>query len=260
MISSLRGTFVIVAAAALAPGVAAQTVEEHVAQGVAAGRAHPDIALRHFEAALALDSTDYEANWRAAVALIDIGKQTPDEVSSPERDSLYALAERYARRAVEAKLLGGDGHYALAAAIGRASLTKGKRERVQRARDIRVEALKALELNPEDDRAWHVLGRWHAEIERLSGIQKFFAKNMFGGDFLKLASWDQAVEAMQKAVAFYPESIYHRLDLARIFVDLKRYPEAREQLAVIDTLADVDVQDPTYKVEAHQLATEIADR
>jgi len=252
---------VIALAAALVPGTAAaQTVEEDIAQGVAAGRAHPDVALRHFEAALALDSTNYEANWRAAVALIDIGKQTPDEVSSPERDSLYALAEVYARRAVDAKLLGEDGHYALAAAIGRASLTKGKRERVQRAREIRVEALKALELDPEDDRAWHVLGRWHAEIERLSGIQKFFAKNMFGGDFLKLASWDQAVEAMQKAVTFDPQSIYHRLDLARIYVDLKRYPEAREQLATIDTLPEVDVMDPTYKVDARQLAEEIAGR
>lgn len=251
----------IALAAALVPGTAAaQTVEEDIAQGVAAGRAHPDVALRHFEAALALDSTNYEANWRAAVALIDIGKQTPDEVSSPERDSLYALAEVYARRAVDAKLLGEDGHYALAAAIGRASLTKGKRERVQRAREIRVEALKALELDPEDDRAWHVLGRWHAEIERLSGIQKFFAKNMFGGDFLKLASWDQAVEAMQKAVTFDPQSIYHRLDLARIYVDLKRYPEAREQLATIDTLPEVDVMDPTYKVDARQLAEEIAGR
>ena len=83
-------------------------------------------ALAHYEAALALDSTDYEANWRAAIALLDEGEQIPDSVKSPERDSLYARAERLARRAVAADSMGADGHFALAAAVGRASLTHGQ--------------------------------------------------------------------------------------------------------------------------------------
>jgi len=72
-------------------------------------------ALAHYDAALALDSTDYEANWRASIALLDEGEQIPDTVKSPERDSLYARAERLARRAVAADSMGADGHFALAA-------------------------------------------------------------------------------------------------------------------------------------------------
>ena len=34
------------------------------------------------------------ANWRAALTLITLGAETPDSVKSPERDSLYARAER----------------------------------------------------------------------------------------------------------------------------------------------------------------------
>ena len=102
--------------------------------GVAAMQVHDlHTSLAHYEAALALDSTAYEANWRAALALLDEGEQIPDSVKSPERDSLYARAERLARRAVAADSDRRGGHFALAAAVGRASLTMGKKERIRRA-------------------------------------------------------------------------------------------------------------------------------
>ena len=160
---------------------AAQTVPTLVAGGVAAADArNPAQALRDFQAAMAVDSTSYEANWRASIAAVDIGKQTPDSVPSPSRDSLYRLAERYATRAVAANPDGADGYFALANAIGRTSLTLGKKERVRRAGEIRTDALRAIELNPRQDGAFHVMGRWNAEIMRLSSFQRFFAKSFLG--------------------------------------------------------------------------------
>ncbi|MEP6472883.1 MAG: hypothetical protein ABJC74_04135, partial [Gemmatimonadota bacterium] len=60
-------------------GLAAQTAAEHVAMGVEelTQKFDPRAALQHYEAALAVDSLDPTANWRAAQALVDIGKQTP---------------------------------------------------------------------------------------------------------------------------------------------------------------------------------------
>ena len=233
--------------------------DEHIVLGITAAETlDPEGAVAHFAAALALDSASYQANWRMASALINVAKQTPDNVKSKERDSLYVLAEVYARRAVGAELLQPDGHYILAAAIGRASLTKGNKERVRRAREIRVEALKALELDPEHDNAHHVIGQWHAEIKRLSGVQKWFAKNLYGGDFLDLASWEQAEEHMELAVAINPAVIYHRLVLAEIYIDLERYSDARPQLQEIGSLPVFDVLDPRYKVEANELLNETA--
>ncbi len=242
------------------PAQAGAEVDRLVERGVAASESrNPEAALRHFEAALLLDSTDYQANWRAAVAAIDIGKQVPDEVDSPRRDSLYSLAERYARRAIAAELLAPDGHYALAAAIGRASLTKGNRERVRRAREIWVEARKALELDPRHHQALHTLGRWHAEIMRLSGLQRWAARNLYGADFMKRASWDSAVTIMERAVAAAPDAIYHRLDLGEIYLDLDRIEEARSQFLAVDTLPVFDVLDPAHKARADSLLRAIAE-
>lgn len=253
----MRVTLLVLSA--LCAGAAALPAQEaQIARGIEAAEARrPAEALAHFESALRVDSMSYEANWRAARALIDIGKQTPDERKSAARDSLYAQAERYARRAVTANPDGADGHFILSAAIGRASLTKGKKERVQRAAEIRSEALRAIALDPDHDGAYHVLGRWHAEIMRLSGIQRFFAKSFLGGAIFNEASWDKAVENMSKAVSLAPQNIYHRYDLAEIYVDRKEYTKAREQLARIAELPVKDVMDPTYKEEAAALLKSI---
>ncbi|MBK6779891.1 MAG: hypothetical protein IPG75_10005 [Gemmatimonadetes bacterium] len=56
------------------------------------------------------------------------------------------------------------------------------------------------------------MGRWNAEIMRLSGLERFFAKTFLGGaKIFSAASWDSAVVCMDRAVAASPETIYHHL-------------------------------------------------
>jgi tetratricopeptide (TPR) repeat protein len=235
-----------------------QAVDESIAKGIEAQRARePMSALAYLENALEIDSTNYEANWRAAEVLMDIGKQTPDSVKSPERDSVYRRAETLARRAVTVNPGGADGHYALASAIGRASLTKGKKERVKRAGEIRSEALRALEIDPQQHQAMHVLGRWNAEIMRLSGLERFFAKNFLGGSIFNAAAWDSAFVYMDRALAISPENIYHHLDLAEMLIDRHRYSEARIHLRQVESLPIYDVMDPAHQRRAAALLARI---
>jgi tetratricopeptide (TPR) repeat protein len=241
--------------------LAAQSVADHVAMGAAAIDAHDlRTGLAHFEAALELDSTDYAANWRAAIALLDQGEQIPDSIESPERDSLFARAERLAHRSVAADSNGAEGHFTLAAAVGRASLTMGKKERIRRAKVIRDEALRTIEIDPGHDGAYHVLGRWNAEIMRLSGLSRFFAKSFLGAGIFGQASWEAAIGNLQRAVELDPARIYHRLELARIYADRKRYQEARDQLGRIEALPDRELLDPLYRERAAALAKRIADK
>jgi len=239
----------------------AQGVRHHVALGTAALQVHDlPTALAHYEAALALDSTDYEANWRAWIVLLEQGEQIPDSIRSPERDSLYARAERLARRAVAADSLGADGHFAVAAAVGRASLSMGKKARIRRARIIRDEALRAIALDPRHDGAYHILGRWNAEIMRLSGLSRFFAKSLLGAGVFGEASWEGAISNMEQAVALDPGRLYHRLELAQIYVDRKRYDDARTQLRELEALPDREIMDSVYRRQAQALAEKIADK
>jgi tetratricopeptide (TPR) repeat protein len=239
--------------------LAAQTVADHVAMGVAAVEARDlRTGLAHYEAALALDSTDYAANWRAAFALLDQGELIPDSIRSAERDSLFARAEVLARRAVAADSMGPEGHFAVAATVGRASLTLGRKERIRRARIVRDEALRTLALDPSHDGAYHVLGRWNAEIMRLSGLSRFFAKSFLGAGIFGQASWEEAIANLQKAVELDPERIQHRLELARVYADRERFEEARDQLGRIASLPDRELLDPLYRERAAALDKRIA--
>jgi tetratricopeptide (TPR) repeat protein len=206
--------------------------------------------VTHAPSALAENAASYEASWRAAGALIDIGKRTPDGVRSAARDAAYAEAEVHARKAVALNPEGAAGHFMLAQAVGRASLSKGTRERIRSAEEIHREALRAIALDPTHAGAFHVLGRWHAQIMRLSAFQRFFARRLLGGGSFGEASWEQAIANLERAVALSPTTIHHHLELAQVFVDCQRYGEARAQLDAVASLPNADAMDPSYKERA----------
>ena len=261
-VSSLVVTLVL--AAASPPPALAQTAAEHIAAGDSAfDTLHPDSALLHYQAAIALDSSNYEALWKAARSIADVAKQLQkkkDDTEERRRDSLYTVGRGYAEAAIRANPDGANGHYALAMVLGRLSRTKGSKERVRFARVIFDEASRAVAIDSGHDGAHHVLGAWHAEVRRLSGIQRLFAKTLFGGGFMSRASWDWAVWHLHNAVHYNPNYVYHRLELAEVLVDVGKYAEAREQLEAIPPLPLRDVLDPQYKREAVELLERIRDK
>jgi regulator of microtubule dynamics protein 3 len=241
--------------------LAAQQVADHIAMGVAANQAHdPRTALQHFQAALEQDSSSHEAHWRAAMTLLDLGEQIGVRGKSPERDSLYAEAERYANQALAADSNGADGHFALAATVGRRSLSLGQKARIRRASVIRREALRTIELNPRHDGAYHILGRWNAEIMRTSGLSRFFAKTFLGAGVFGQASWSRAIANMKKAVELDSSRIVHRLELARIYADRKQLGDAETQLHAVESLPVREIMDSAYKEQAADLRRRISKR
>jgi len=244
---------------ACATGAAAQDVAAHIASGDAARcERNPVQAATHYRSALALDTANYDANWKLARVLVDQGLMLPN-AQHARRDSLYLEARTLAERAVRVSPNGADGHYMVAVAIGRVALNLGARERVRLAKVIRDEALRATELNPRHDGAQHVLGRWNAEIQRLPGITKFFAKTFLGASIFNQATWENAETYLGQAVAIEPTNIYHHLDLAEVLVDMDRPADARPHLERIAGMAlGCDPMDPTYKTQAAALLQRVS--
>jgi tetratricopeptide (TPR) repeat protein len=250
--------------AATAPAVVAtapDTAPDPLLAGIAAFEARdPGSALALFREALARDSLGYEPNYRIALTLITLGQETPDAKSSPARDSMYAEAERRARTAVKADTTKADGWFVLANALGRTALTRPPQLRLKLARAIRTAAIRAITIDPGHDGAYHVLGRWHAEIMRLPGIERFFARRVLGARIFDEASWDEATVNMERAVALDTTRIVHRLDLAEIYVDRKRYDAARAQLDTLTRMPEREYLDPRHKQAAAALLEKIADK
>src|SRR3954467_6607173 len=178
---------VLIAATALLPSaMCAQTAAEHILAGAGERTAMNAVAaLAHYQAAIVADPNNAEALWRASREAVDLG-----EFNDHSRDSLYRLGGVYARRAVQADPRSAMAHFALAKALGRRALSMGKRDQVKYASAVHDEAHEALRLDSANAGALHVLGMWNASIMRLSGIERFFAKNLLGGKVFGEANWD----------------------------------------------------------------------
>src|SRR6059058_4573796 len=115
----------------------------------------PQQALGHYRAALAHDSTNYAALWKAGREAVDLAKQIEgkDDSSKQVRDSLYVMARAYGEAAARVNPNGADGHFTIGQALGRLSRTKGGKERVRFAKIIFDEGMKALECDSTHDGA-----------------------------------------------------------------------------------------------------------
>ena len=239
---------VVAATVAFSSPLVAQTAAEHVVMGDKDRAAmNAASALRHYQAAIQADANNVEALWRASREAIDLG-----EFDDARRDSLYKLGEQYARRAVQADPKSSMAHFALAKAIGRVALALGKKERVKYAGDVHREAHESLRLDSLNAGALHVLGRWNAEIMRLSGFSRFMAKNVLGGKTFGEANWADAKRLMEKAVALEPDRIVHRLELAAIYADTDDKAKAREQYQAVLRLKPSDFNDKHYQAQAQK--------
>ncbi|HEX6066483.1 MAG TPA: tetratricopeptide repeat protein [Longimicrobiales bacterium] len=206
-------------------------------------------ALIQYEAAVAADSNAQAALVNAALAAVTIAEY---QAPSAERDSLFARAVRHARRAVALNSADAQAHFALARALGRFALTQGVREQARLATEIRNEALAALAINREHAGAHHVLGLWHKTVMKLSGVQRLIARTFLGAKGMSEASWDQAVSHLERAVRSEPQVMVHRLNLGRLYVERKRWDDARQQLQWVLQAPSVDYNDENYRREAEK--------
>jgi hypothetical protein len=222
-----------------------------LATGIRATDLHQlETAREHFDQVLTRDPISYDANWRLPLVRIDHAK-------NPHRNSLYALAESYAHRAVAADPTRAEGHFVLANAVGHASLSRGPKERIRRALLVRNEALRAFAIDPAQNCAWHILGRWNAEVERLPALEKFFARTFLGAAVFGSASWAEAARGLRLAVHYAPTVIVHRLDLAGVLVWRKEWSPARQQLDLLATLPVVDNSDTSYQRQGRELMAKV---
>lgn len=244
----------VIAASILASGsLPGQTAAEHIVMG---DRDHAAMnaagALAHYQAAIEVDASSAEALWRASREAIDLG-----EFDDVRRDSLYQLGEQYARRAIQADPNSSIAHFALAKALGRRALALGARDRVKFAGEVRREALEALRLDSTNAGALHIMGRWHANIMRLSGVSRFIARNLLGGKVLSEANWKDAAAYLERAAALDPDRVVHQLELGSVYADSGDRTKARAAYEAAMRIAPAEYNDSRYRELAARALAEL---
>ena len=61
------------------------------------------------------------------------------------------------------------------------------------------------------------------------------------------ATWAEAVKDLERAVTLNPQHVYHRLELAGVYLDVGETAKATEQLQALAGLPVGDPMDPYYQ-------------
>ncbi len=244
MISRILLVFIFAVTALMA-----QTAQEWIQKGDEAyAKLDNQAALNAYQKAVELDPNNYEALWKLSRAYVDVGETLKDK---DKRREYFKKAEEFARKAIEVNPDGSKGHLSLSVALGRVALDASPKERIRLSKEIKAEVDKALQLDPNDDIAWHVLGRWHRKLATLSWIEKKFA-NIFLGGVPKEASLEKAAEAFQKAIELNPNHINHHLQLAITYEKMGQKEKAIAEYKKVLELPIKDADDPEHKAYAKE--------
>jgi tetratricopeptide (TPR) repeat protein len=186
--------------------------------------------------------------------LLRIAKQYSDLVETTKPESIAkAMAEKsleYGRRAIEIDPKSAKAHLTLAVCYGKLTDFVGNKTKVEYSRLIRDETVKSIALDPTDDFAWHVLGRWNHGVANVSGMLRAMARVVYGG--LPPASNEEAVRCMKKACELAPQRIIHRSELARIYEGMKERELAMKEWQTVLTMQAVDSGDEGEKRVARE--------
>jgi tetratricopeptide (TPR) repeat protein len=176
-----------------------------------------------------------------------------ETVSGEESRELVAAAVEHAREAVKIAPDSAAGHLELAVALGRQALKEGPKTQLSLSREVKSEVDRALAIDPNLGRGWHVLAIWNRKLAGLNFVERTVAKTVLGG-VPKGATMENAVAHLQRAVTLEPGYVNHRLELGRTFMQLKRTAEARRELErAIALPPEPGPLDARYQAEAREL-------
>jgi len=211
-------------------------------------------AIREYMKIVKEDPTHYETLWKTARAYMRLGETVDKNI----QESYFQQARTYAEKAITVNPDGIQGRFWKAAVLGKLILITDGRTKIELSKETKDELETILKLDPEYGPAYYVLGRLQKGVAGLNRIMRTLATIMYG-DLIQ-ATNEEAVENFKKAIEFNPDIIEYRYQFARIYIRLKQWDLAREQLKVCLELPSKEGNDDNLKNEAQQLFNEIKNK
>lgn len=202
-------------------------------------------AFEAYQKASQMDSTNFDALWKMAETLIELGNELP---KSLDQKTKYLEAEAVARKAVNLNPNHFRGHVALALAFDRLASTQSGSERVHTLNLMRIETEKALKLNDKCSRGFWLLGKWHREMANASWLAKTWSR-LFDGSF-PASSYKEAAANFQHCVELDDTTMVYRLDLGKTFVLLEQWDDVKTEFDKALDMRPLGKNDRKYQRDA----------
>jgi tetratricopeptide (TPR) repeat protein len=168
-----------------------------------------------------------------------------DATTREEKLRLGGISLDYAQRA--AALAPNDSEAQLSPAIsyGKMVSLQGMKEQIESGRRIKDAVDKAIKLDPQNDLAWDVLGRWNKVLADVNGLKRAVGSLLYGE--LPTGSNAEAVLCFQKAIEINPNRLMHYIELGQTYAQMGKTADARRLINKGLAMPDVEKDDPEMK-------------
>jgi tetratricopeptide (TPR) repeat protein len=205
-------------------------------------------AFLKFKEALKIQPSNLHALTRASELCSSIGNR---ETNTKVRDDYFKVALIYAKTAYKLYPENDAANVSMAIAVGRIVLLKSGKEKIASVKELKSYVEKAIAVNPNNFRAWHILGKWHYELSGLNGFEKTAAKLLYGA--LPASSLASSITCYEKAKSLSSNFALNYLELAKAYKRNGEKAKAVAQLNYLLALPNKIQDDEKIKGEARGL-------
>lgn len=128
---------------------------------------------------------------------------------------LVARALACSLQAVKVDANSATAHACLAVCYAKSCVFADLKTKLNYSKWFRREAEKAIALDPRQDIAYYLLGRWHYGVANVGLLSRAYVKMVYGG--LPQASNADAITNIKKAIALAPDRILYHAGLAMVY-------------------------------------------
>lgn len=224
--SSIRGlTVAAFLLSSVMPGQA-ETASQLLAKGDAADKSfQPALALQSYLPAEKLNPNDVELLLRIARQYRHLMSDVRGKSDKLKYGNLSVV---YAKRAAALAPNDSDAQLSPAISYGKMLPLESKGEQLAMSSLIKKAADRAIKLNPRNDSAWHVLGRWHQGLANVTGARRTIAETLYGS--VPVGTNADSVTCFKKAIAINPNRMRHHVELGRTYAQMGNPADARKCL------------------------------
>jgi len=232
----------------------ASPVDDLIRQGnVYDTRQEPDEALKYYLPAEKIESEN-------PGLLVRIARQYSYKMTSPDATAgetvkLGNIALGYSERAVKLAPDLCDAQLAIAISHGKLLPYLDNQEKIKRSAIIKTAAEKAVKLDPSNDIAWHLVGRWHQLLADISGLKRLIAELVYGT--IPTASLTESERCLKKALELNPNRLMHHIELGRTYAKMGRNEEARKFIEQGLAMPEKEIEDRHTKERGRETLADL---
>lgn len=248
-----RATAIVAALVLAIPVARAQSVDALLAKGDVADRSfHAGEALKWYLPAEKLDPRNVQI-------LVRIARQyrhlMADARTVHEKLRLGGMALDYGKRAAQLGPKDSEAQLSPAITYGKMLPYQGKKEQVEATPRIKAAVDKAIKLDPRNDSAWHVLGRWHQSLANVGGVKRAFGEVLYGK--LPAGSNAESIACFEKAIAINPRRLRHYIEEGRTYAQMGDHATARRFIEKGMAMANTEKDDPEMKARGREALAQL---